>query len=185
MSPHVTAYVTALCHGTVTKIGEHDIAMTHDATPAVLEHDVPFPLFLRIMLGGMGLFLLIVPPMELWRGIWPLNLTTPFFGALVFAALSGAWFLLQTALFSPATRLLFRTGVMRVTEVRPYGTRHRAVPVEEIDAITVELQPDSDGPNTYHVAIKVKGGDVYRSRNFDTVHTAHAHADQFRAALGL
>jgi hypothetical protein len=159
--------------------------MTEDSAPAELEHDVPFPLFLRLMLGGMGLFLFIVPPMELWRGIWPLNLTTPIFGALVFAALSGAWMLIHTAAFSPATVLRFSRGILKVTEARPFGMGQRTVMAADIAAISVELQPDSDGPNTYYVNIKVRDGSAYRSRIFDTVNTAHAHADQFRAALGL
>ena len=47
-------------------------------TEAPLIHDTPFPLPVRIVLCAVGVFIFVIAPYELWRGVWPLNGLTPF-----------------------------------------------------------------------------------------------------------
>jgi hypothetical protein len=149
-----------------------------------LIHDVPFPNFLRIALAVIGLFIAVVPTYELWRGIWPLNLTTPFFAALLIAAWGGAYTALSTGLFAPQAKLTFQPGLLSVEEETPWGQRNRSFPVERLAAIAVQERSDSDGPSQWQVCVTTLAGENFYSRRFDTEVTAQTHAESFKAALG-
>ena len=61
-----------------------------------LVHDIYFPMALRVILGSIGAFFFCIAPYELWRGVWPLNVMSPFFGLLMLLqAWAAAWLLCQ------------------------------------------------------------------------------------------
>ena len=60
--------------------------------PEKLLHDVPFPYALRIILCCAGLFLAFIGPYELWRGVWPLNIGSAFFGMIIHHAQTKRFF---------------------------------------------------------------------------------------------
>jgi hypothetical protein len=155
------------------------------ASQAPLIHDTPFPLPVRIVLCVVGAFFFVIAPYELWRGVWPPSLLTPFFGLLMFAGMSGGGVAMFTGLFSPHQTLVFRHGVLEVREAFPGRTRERRFALSEILVIEVTFHPDSEGPDTWRATIRTKGGLVFTSRPFDTEATAQRHAAEFRAALGM
>ena len=53
-----------------------------------LHYDLPNTNFQRAIFTVAGLFALIICPYELWRGVWPLNFTSPFFGFIMFGGMS-------------------------------------------------------------------------------------------------
>jgi len=169
----------------VLKNSESSFVESVAITEAPLIHDTPFPLPVRIVLCGVGAFFFGIAPYELWRGVWPLNGFTPFFGLMMLAGMTGGVVAMFTGLFSPHQTLLFRRGVLEVREVFPGRRRERRFLLSEILAVEVELHPDSEGSDTWRAVIRTKDGAKFTSRPFDSEAVAQRHAAEFRAALGM
>jgi hypothetical protein len=149
-----------------------------------LIHDLPFPLPLRVALCAVGAFLVFICPYELWRGVWPLNFTTPFFGLLMAAGMSGGAMAIFTGLATPWQTLMFHKGVLEVREAALGRRTVQRFALADIRLIAPQFFEDSDGPDTWRVVIQTRQGQKYLSRASETERVAQDLAADFRRALG-
>lgn len=144
---------------------------------------LPHPAFVRLLLTLAGAFALIMAPYELWRGVWPLNFATPFFGAIMLAAMAlGATFL-YGGLIAPAARLCFSPGSIDVFYESPWGRSHKTIPAEDIRDFIVEQSQLSEGPNDWFAVIRLSNGEKLQSRPLATRQAAERQLAEFKAAL--
>lgn len=149
----------------------------------VFVHEVPFPLFQRGMFLVLGLMPIILAPYELWRGIWPLTLLTPFFGLLVFVALSIGGSLIWRAIFGASAVLEFRRNRLTVIERSPVGRKFAEYRTSDIASIEVLRIVASEGPDEWGVEITLNNSRKLNSRRFGSEARAKREAADFRSAL--
>ncbi len=153
--------------------------------PDVLLHDVPFPKVLRIGLCAAGVIVVFLVTYELWRGVWPLNLTSPFFAIIVFGGWLVGFAVFLAGLLTGPKIYEFRLGEFTVSETLFRRTKRKSYPVAEIANLKTITDTSSDGPDVYYVEITTTSGAIHKSRMFDTVVTARKFEAEFRRALGL
>lgn len=149
----------------------------------VFVHEVPFPLFQRGIFLVFGLVPVILAPYELWRGIWPPNILTPFFGLLVFVAVSLGGTMIRGALFGASAVLEFRRDSLTVIERTPFGqttSHYDAADIADIRVVRIE---SSEGPDEWAVTIVLYNGRKLPSRHFGSEERAMREAADFRSAL--
>ena len=146
---------------------------------------LPHPPFARVILTLAGLFALIIAPHELLRGVWPLNLLSPFFGIIMLGGMSVGAAFVWAGLAAPAVTLLFRQGRLEVKRQYLYGTRRSTIPASYIEAVVVLESQSSDGPNDWHAVIRVAGHAPTGSRPLATKAAAEKLAEDFRRKLGI
>jgi hypothetical protein len=151
----------------------------------MLHHDVPNPLFQRVLLSGAGLFALVVSPYELWRGVWPLNLTTPFFAIIMFGGMGVGAALLWAGMFSPGIDIRMDSENLIIESRTPFGAKREIIPAQSVTAIEIEVSPSSDGPDSYHAVILTRQGRKVASRPMGSRQAADRIAEEFRSALGF
>lgn len=149
----------------------------------VFVHEVPFPLFQRGMFLVFGLVPTILAPYELWRGIWPPNILTPFFGLLVFVAVSLGVTMIRRAVFGASAVLEFRRNQLTVIERTPFGQTTSRFEVADIADIRVVRIESSEGPDEWAVDIVPHNGRKLASRHFGSEERALREAADFRSAL--
>jgi hypothetical protein len=150
-----------------------------------LQHDVSFPTALRVALCVIGIFVGVVVTYELWRGVWPLNVTSPFFGLIMLGGWGGAFAAISSGLGTSQRRYVFRPGVLEVTETWIRRSEQKHYDVADIVSLQCKEQESSDGPNMHYVEIAVRSGETFKSRMFDTEATAKRHAEDFKRVLGM
>lgn len=151
----------------------------------VLLHDVPFPMALRIVLCAVGVVIAVLVTYELGRGVWPLNLTSPFFAMIILGGWSVACAAFTAGMFTMPTLYEFRRGSLTVSKTWFRTPRRRTYVVADLAALTCRVQESSEGPDMHFVEISTRSGDVFKSRMFDTETTARKHEAEFRRALGM
>jgi hypothetical protein len=152
---------------------------------APLHHDIPNPPFQRALLGAAGLFAIIIAPVELWRGVWPLNLTTPFFAFLILGAWSVGGAFVWAGLLTPAVDLRMDRESLTVDRTYLWGSTREVTPARMVTSIAVEVSTSSDGPDTYCAVIRTLRGGVYHSRPMGTRAAAENLVREFGDALGF
>lgn len=144
-----------------------------------LRHDLPLPGFLRWFLIVCGLFAIVVPTWELYRGVWPLNFASPFFLFIILGAYSVGIPFVHAGIFAPAARWIVRRGRIDILLRNPiFLKRHRITPADVAGFDVVE-NDWSDGPSTWSVVMSTRAGDKFSTRNFGT----KATADMFRQRI--
>ena len=152
---------------------------------AVLHYDLPNPSFQRVIFTAVGLFALVICPYELWRGVWPLNLTSPFFGFNMLGGMSIGAAAIYAGLFTPAAVLKLQPGLIAVEQRWLWGPARTIIRAADIGGITVERQEQSDGPDDWYAVINLNGHPPLRSRPLSTEEAAKRQAAEFKAALGI
>lgn len=144
---------------------------------------LPHPAAVRVILTLAGGFVLVVAPMGLWRGVWPINLTTPFFAVLLIGSMSVGFAFVAAGLLAPSGRLHFAPRRIEVTRAYPWGQSTHIIRADEIEAFDVEEQATSDGPNEWYAVLRLAGRPPIRSRPLGTRAAAERQLAEFRAAL--
>lgn len=144
---------------------------------------LPYPVLARVVMALAGAFVVVVTPMGLWRGVWPLNAMTPFFALILFGGLSVGWAFLSAGLLAPAIRLHFAPGRVEISRDFPWGSTRQVVAAADILAFAVEESETSDGPNEWYAVLRLRSGTPLRSRPLGTRAAAERQLAAFRAAL--
>lgn len=144
---------------------------------------LPHPWLVRALLSVAGAFVLLITPYELWRGVWPLNVTTPFFGFMIAGGMSIGATAVWAGLWAPSAALTFSPGRIDIELRNPWGVHRRTVRSEEVLAFEVEEQENSEGPNSWYVVIRTRTGQPVRSRPLDSRAAADKQLAEFRHAF--
>lgn len=146
---------------------------------------LPHPAITRAILTLTGLFALIICPYELLRGVWPLNVLSPFFGFIMLGGMSVGATFVWAGLAAPSGRLVFQNGCLEVYQTYLHGTRRGLVQAADIEAVEVKESASSDGPNDWYAVIRVCGQKPIGSRPLRTKDAAEKLAEVFRHKLGV
>jgi hypothetical protein len=146
---------------------------------------LPHPPIARVMLTLAGLFALVIAPYELLRGVWPLNLASPFVGFIMLGGMSVGAVFVYAGLAAPSARLVFHDGYLEVHRKYLHTMRSMIISAADILAIEVCESPSSDGPNDWHAVIRAVGHDPIGSRPLASRAAAEELAEIFRSRLGL
>jgi hypothetical protein len=154
--------------------------MTGSATQSI-EVSTITPAFLRWGLGGFGLAIALVALLELWRGVWPISVVTPFFGLLLGIGVCAGGGLMLGALFGPDEEWSITPGRLTIRQsLRGTGTRLDFGPAQ-IASISVETHDWDSRPASYYLAIRLVTGKLLKSPEFGTKAKAQAAMDMLNA----
>ena len=159
------------------------ICHAHLMEPDGKTYILPHPMFARVVMIAGGLFALIMCPWELWRGVWPLNLTSPFFGFIMLGGMSVGAAFLYAGLIAPSAKLRFSPGMIEIGFDYLFGQTRQRVRTDDIEAFEIEERYASEGPNDWYAVIRLKAGKPITSRPLATKEAAEKCLAEFRAAL--
>ncbi len=111
---------------------------------------MPHPVAARAIWTLAGLFALIIAPYELLRGVWPLNLMSPFFGIIMLGGMSVGAAFVWAGLAAPSVKLTFLEGGLELERQYLWRTRRNLIRKSEISCVEVCESVSSDGPNDWH-----------------------------------
>jgi hypothetical protein len=142
--------------------------------------DVPMPLFARLLLVTAGSFAIVVPTRWLWRGVWPLNATTPWFLLII----TGAWvvglLLILGGLFSPGVVWHIAPGGVCIDTGNPFWRRRYHYRADDITCLSVEeVELDGQQP-TWRVAMATRDGRTHTTRRYESRGEADLLKDEIR-----
>ena len=129
---------------------------------------LPHPTFARVIMIAGGLFALIMSPYELWGGVWPVSILTPFFGFIMLGGMSVGAAFLYGGLIAPSIALRFGPGVIEVILAFLWGSSRSVIRMNDIEAFDVVENSNTDGPNDWHAVIRLKGREPLGSRPLAT-----------------
>ena len=148
-----------------------------------LRHDIPMNVTKRLFLGLAGLFCIVMPTWELYRGVWPLSVASPFFLFIIFGAYAVGIPLVYAAIFSPAVRWIVRRGRIDIVLRNPiFLRRHHVLPGDIASFSLRTIEWDSGGP-TYTVVLTTVNGERFETRDFGTSKTAEMFRDRIKSVL--
>lgn len=147
--------------------------MTRPATEPIEVSSMTPPL-LRWGLGMFGAAMAALAIHELWRGVWPLSILTPFFGLMLVAVLSGTGGLVIGAIVGPDEvwrieqgRLTIRKSLRGVRSIEQYSSAN-------IGGIRLETSEWDSRPASYYLVVNLVTGKKLRSPEFGTEAKARA-----------
>jgi hypothetical protein len=146
---------------------------------------LPHPIFARAIMTVAGTFAIIISIYELWRGVWPLNMFSPFFGIILLGALSVGGAFVWAGLVAPNMRLILRPGILEVLWQFLIANRRSTFRTADIQSVDVIETSNSDEPNDWHDVIRISGPAQLHSHPLGTKEMAENLAATFREKLGL
>jgi hypothetical protein len=146
---------------------------------------LPHPPSARVILTLAGLAALVIAPYELLRGVWPLNVTSPFFGFIMLGGMSVGAMFVWAGLAAPSGKLIFREGQMEVEKNFLHRIRRSLIRAADVSAVEVREVDSMEGPNHWYAVIHVDGQKPIGSRPLETKAAAENLAEIFRRKLGL
>ena len=174
----------ALCfrrsHNEFETLLQHDYRMEN-----TLRYELPHPIVLRAILVIFGLIPLTLAPYELWRGVFPFNITTPFFGFIMIGGMSVGAAFLAAGLVAPSGILIFSKGLLVVERSYLWGKSRQIVLMADVEKMAVQVSEFNDGPDTYLAVITLKSGQVLRSRHLQTRLAAEKQVAEFKQYSGF
>jgi len=139
-----------------------------------------FPVPARVFFALAGAAALIMAPYELWRGVWPINAFTPFFGIVVAGAVFVGGFVLIGAIFGYNSSWTLRDDELVIEEWSHFGRRKTQLRRGDILATEICEHEYEDGPPVWSLVLQVKNGKALNGPSF---FGTRRKADAFRAAL--
>jgi len=148
----------------------------------VLRHDVPTHWVMRMLLIGGGAAILALTGHELWRAVWPPNLfSLPFLAIIIGAALVGVP-MIGAGLFAPSVGWAVSRGLVEITKTTPFSSRLVRIAAESVDELRVR-EDDNDGVPNFRVELIARDGTRYTSREFQSHDTAATLRRNIEAVL--
>jgi hypothetical protein len=144
---------------------------------------LPHPTVARVIMTAGGVFALVMLPYELWGGVWPVSLLTPFFGFIMLGGMSVGAAFLYGGLVAPSGKMRFSSGMIEVIQTFLWGASRTVIRMDDIDRFAVEESFSSDGPNDWYAVIHLKGRKPLSSRPLSTKQAAENQLEEFRRLL--
>ena len=136
------------------------------ATAAPIEVSTITPTPLRWGLAVFGGVIVFVAISDLWRGVWPISIVTPFFGLLFGVALSAGGGLVIGALFGPDETWQIEPGHLTIRQSLRGNLARREYQLANFASVRLDVTDWDDGPPTYRVAVHLVTGKRLRSPAF-------------------
>lgn len=117
----------------------------------LLQLDIPAPA-LRVGLVAIGAFVVSIATWELYRGVWPLNATSPFFLCLILGAWSVGVPAIWGGLTGPAIHWTVGSGRIEIVKKRPFSQAwHHLFGPDQIERLETRECPAMEGASTWRV----------------------------------
>lgn len=116
-------------------------------TDGHLHHIVPMHTVMRVFLVIAGAVVMGLTLHELYRGVWPLNITTPFFLAIVLGAFSVGIPMVLAGFTAPSAHWIVGPGRIVIELSTPFGKRSAAIRPGHVSNFELrEIDWDSTSP---------------------------------------
>ena len=149
-----------------------------------MQHNVPMHIVHRVTFVAGGAFCIIAATLSLWRGVWPLNITSPFFAMLIVGACAVGGPVFFAGLTGPSMHWVIEPGRVVITLVNPFGRREVTIHRDQLVATDIREIDSDSGPNSFAVVLKASDGATYQSRDFGTRAVAEGFRDRILERLG-
>ncbi len=148
----------------------------------VLRHDVPTHWVMRALLIGGGVVILALTGQELWRAVWPPNLfSLPFLAIIVGAALVGAP-MIGAGLVAPSVGWRIVPGLVEITISSPFGRKTHRIAAHQVERFDIR-EDTGDGVSSFRVVMTIADGSRFPSRDFGSYKAADDLCQQMQAIL--
>ena len=134
----------------------------------------------RIIFTCAGLFALFMPAYELWRGVWPLNITSPFFGFIILGGMTVGAGVTYAGLIAPSGALIFGDQTITVERDFLWGKTRQVFRNQDIFSISIRRQDQSEGPDDWYAVININGAPALNSRPLASEAAAQKLAGEFQ-----
>jgi len=151
--------------------------------PDIHEERLPGPL--RVIFAVFGLFALVMPLVEFWPAIWPLNFATPFFLLIICGAASVGLPMFAAAASDVGTRWTLESHALRIEFLGiGFAKNHRFYHAQ---GSTAELSVDDEAhaQHAHRVVVRDPKGKHFFSPPFPTKAQAEAYLTRVKARLGV
>jgi hypothetical protein len=138
-----------------------------DQSSRQIDHAVPFPMLLRIVLISVGLFIAWISLRENGRAVWPLSGASPIFGLMIVVAWICAAAVIAVGLSGLSASWQVFPGSVEIVERSLFGKRNFQYGAGEVIGLAVEEINWSDGSPEWKVVISSRTGSKHASIRFD------------------
>jgi hypothetical protein len=144
----------------------------------VLRHDVPTHWVMRALLICGGVAILVLTSHELFRAVWPPNLLSlPFFAIVAGAALVG-FPMIGAGLLAPSVNWRVSPGLVEITTASPFARKTHRIAAHQVERF--EIREDTgDGVSSFKLVMTIADGTHFPSRDFGS----YAAADDLRRQM--
>jgi hypothetical protein len=142
------------------------------------------PAWTRVIAIALGLVAVGLPAWELWRGVWPPNIFSPFFLLIILGACAVGVPAIVGGLTGWADRWTIEPGRIEIERRNPFTTRRLVFAPTDIGAIEVVEHEAMEGDNTFSVVLATTWGDRYDApRRLSTRKFADELAEEIKHSL--
>ncbi len=124
------------------------------------------PASLRIGLGAVGTFIAFMIAKDLWRGLWPVSVVTPFFLLLFGGGLFIGLGLVVAMIWGPDENWVIAKGRFTVTRSLRSFRSEKSYNTAEIHGVEVTTTTWDSGLDTYSLEITLTTSEILRSPGF-------------------
>jgi hypothetical protein len=152
--------------------------MDEVGTDGRLHHVVPMHTVMRVFLVIAGAVVMGLTLHELYRGVWPLNITTPFFLAIVLGAFSVGIPMVLAGFTAPSAHWIVGPGRIEIELSTPFRKRSVAIRPGQVASFELREIETDGGSSTWAVELRAVDGKRYQTRDFGSKATAGAFRDR-------
>lgn len=121
----------------------------------------------RILFIAFGIFIIGISIYELGRGVWPLNVTSPFFLLLILGACTVGGPTILGGLFGWSTTWDIAPGLITISQRNPFQRKMVRLRRSDVLGLQVVERESSEGENTWAVQLTTST-DRFRTYDFST-----------------
>lgn len=145
----------------------------------LLRHSVPTHMVLRLFLIACGTFVLVLSTLELHRGVWPFNVFSLFFGAILVGAFSVGVPMILAGLIGPTLDWTVSPGRIEIVLTNPFKRWTRRITPGAVAEFSIRESEGDSGPSTWYVSLKTIENKRYESRSYGS----RAAAEKLKADI--
>lgn len=121
------------------------------------------PSWTRVIVVALGLGVIGLPVWELGRGVWPLNITSPFFLLIILGACTLGVPAIIGGLTGWADSWTIVAGRIEIERRNPFTKRRFVFVPADVSSIEVVEHEAMEGENTYSVVLVANSVDRYNA----------------------
>lgn len=145
----------------------------------------PMPLALRLMLAAAGLFAIIMPAWEFRQVFLHPTWLSLFFAVITLGAWSVGGAFVAAAIFGEDQRWTVRDGEIEIARRAPWRASAAVIRGADVSVMSIEETSWDSGPNTYSVALRLRGGEKFETPGFEKRDNAQELETRLRQRLHL